>query len=256
MLNLLKYNWRKSDVLFYSLTGVTLLLYALLYILTTTAGWWAEVSLLIAFAFTGLVLQVLTIVVIYNFNGSLKSITRRLLPVGATKEYIAYLIVPVVYQVVFSILLWLFFLVFNPQFRLEGLTLFFNEINKLEASLSILIMTLATSIFASVVQFLAVAIARLFRTNLRILIFIAIIIGISVVYGVVTGYLQSLDPTLATVTQEGIIRVNIALDSTVTNIESVTINWFSFHWIQIVNVALTLIMALITVYIIKNKIEV
>lgn len=247
MLKLFKYNWRVSEVLFYSLSGLTLLVYTILYILTHKGYWWAEFSILAAFGFVSIMLQILTIFLIYHFNSSLKSTVRRLLPVSAVKEYIAAILIPIIYNVVHIMLLVLFIAILNPVFQTPEINEFIATLNLVEIVTSVFIMSVGYSVFSFAMTYLAVAIARLFRTNMRVLLFVAFMVAITFVYGILSGVISMNDPQTV---KQGLVTVETSSDYTFT------INWFTFHWTQLVEVAFTLICAFATVYIMKRKLEV
>lgn len=248
MLKLFKYNWKKSEILFYSLLGITVLVLAIMFTLTKMDIWWDEVSIFGAITLISFVLQVLTIIVIYNFNATLKSITRRMLPISALKEYVAYIAIPVLYNIVFFAIIWLFILLLNPTFQLPEVNQFVSTLNIAEVTISLLVFCLLYSVLSAVMYFFAVAVTRLFKTNLRILIFIAISFVLSIVYGLGLNLLQGGDPATF---QQGLIRLNYNEISDTFNID-----WFSFSWLQLVEIAISFILAYITIYIIKHKIEV
>jgi len=152
--------------------------------------WWDEVSIFGAITLISFVLQILTIIVIYNFNATLKSITRRMLPISALKEYIAAIAIPVIYNIVFFAIIWLFILLLNPTFQLPEVNQFVSTLNVAEVSISLLIFCLLYSVLSAVMYFFAVAVTRLFKTNLRILIFIAISFVLSILYGLGLNLLQ------------------------------------------------------------------
>jgi|GEM_PF-6122224 len=245
MLKLFKYNWKQSETLFYSMLGVTIVLFIPLLILGRTNVWWDEFVTFAAISIVSIVLQALVIVIIYNFNASLKSITRRLLPVSRISEYIAYLLIPIAYNFIFAIIMWLFFVLLKPEFQIAELNAIIETFNMGEVGLSVFIFTLFYSIFGSMMLFFAVAFARMFKTNLRILIFLATYMGISIIYGI---GLQLINPNSAVIRQGTIL---IDLEST-----EFAIQWLTFNWSIIVELLFALVLAVITVYIMKRKIEV
>lgn len=246
MLNLFKYNWKKSEILYYSLLGATILLYTVLYIVSRRYDWWGEFTVLGALSIASTALQALTIVVVYNINASLKSTSRRLLPVKAIHEYLAHLATPTIYSVSFGILCWLFFILVKDTIYFEEARIVADQLLMTSSAISMLLSLVLYSVFNAVFFLFAITIARLSRSNLKILIFIGVLIGVSFIYGLLTTIFN----TNPNVTQQGWIRLEV------TDNLQFKMNFFSLSWLQLVELIFGFVLAYVSVYIMKNKIEV
>lgn len=246
MLKLFKHNWKKGQVLFYSLFALTVLSFSFLYFCLIRDGWYGEYTFLGSIGIASTVLQVLMIVAIYNLNGSLKAISRRMLPVKPLHEYLAQIAVLTIYSASIGVLCVVFFLIMKNYIYYKEVQQVIDQINMTTATISVVVGIIVYSILNAIMYCFALVIARLNRSNLKILVFIGVFIGISLVYNIIPSIING-DPN---VTQQGWIRIETFEDA------QVTINYFKISWSLLFELIFGIVLAYISVYIIKHKLEV